>query len=361
MILCGFICLASFNSFGQYDKKKQAQSISNKIIFQKNNPSRIELYRLYSDYFVQENVYPNADAIDLVDAYNKEASYDDIKAKRMNFKTLMLLPVPENKIMIRNKQNAMTARNLKIINEQFKRISLQLVQKLPLLIDGFRGISTAFTDSMKMFGNSVLPAIINKSDVIPALQMEYFLSSLNDINNFIDQLLMEDNLNARAAVTEMMGDFFAYQLPGIRKMKVKGKMGYNIVEGTMYQYAAYHPNEEETGLNETDLPNANVYVYTRNANGKWNREPQPDAFNVYYGSNGLYYSLSNGADPLSLFKFHPSQPASPLPVILPKGNICFVFENLQTHKITVKPGIRLRDNTEVDDKQLIKLCFKIEN
>ncbi len=112
---------------------------------------------------------------------------------------------------------------------------------------------------------------------------------------------------------------------------------------------------------DADLPNGNIYVYTMNASGSWDEQPKPGAFNVYYGPNGLKYSLTEGCDTLSFFKYHPLVPASILPVILAKGNYCFVLQDVSFNQLFLRPDINLRDNKVVDDRQLIKLCFRVEN
>jgi hypothetical protein len=201
--------------------------------------------------------------------------------------------------------------------------------------------------------------------------MDFFLTSLTDINHFLDQLAKEDDANTRMTIRELMDDFFAYALPAKKSNIMHHPTAFNQTTSNIFSYASYLepgsgqnelPDEEnELPDEENELPNANVYVYTRGADGKWNQAPKPDAFNVYYGANGLQYSLKPGCDTLSFFKFHPTAPASTLPVILPKGNVCFVLQDIETKKLTVKPGINLRDNKEVDDKKLIILCFKVEN
>jgi len=342
--------------------EQRSRQIADRIIVHKNNPSRVQLYKFYSGYFVSNNIYPNADAIDLVDAYNKQATYEDILEKRVDFKSLMLPPLTEKQVQYHKQEYLLMTKRVMAVNDLFKKAAAQFVQKLPA-VSAAGHLPQAFIDSLQQFGNKILPGINNQSANIPSLQLSFFLTSLNHINQFLDQLSGGDDEAVRATVGELMEDFYAYPVAVMKNFKSHLPAAFDARGTGLYQYAVYRNDDliKHAAPAEMELPNANVYVYTRGADGKWSQAPKPDAFNVYYGANGFKYSLKPGCDTLSFFTFHPLEPASTLPVVLPRGNVCFVLQDVNTKRLIIKPDINLRDNKEVDDKQLIKLCFKVEN
>src|SRR6185503_17905001 len=92
-LLAGITSIASQSQTTNQIKMIRINTISDKILMQKKDPARVEIYALYSNYFTENNIYPNADAIDLIDAYNKDNTYDEIKSGRANLKLLQVAPV----------------------------------------------------------------------------------------------------------------------------------------------------------------------------------------------------------------------------------------------------------------------------
>ena len=338
--------------------------VYNKIADHKQDERRVGLYRYYSLYFTDSNIYPNADAIDLVDAYNKEATLEDIRASRVQFKELNFV-APEPTINERVRLDSITAiKPGKAINDLFKAAIKTFSDKFKQAVSN-KNLPAAFIDSLAKFRRQILPVINMSSFKIASTQMEFLLFSLNDINRFVEQLSLTDSLPLRRAVSEMMQDFFDYRSSSLKFGMMGGSAsGHNNkpVANTLYLAGYINPADDGPSRStDVSIANANVYVYTRGTNGKWDQAPKPNSYNVYYGANGLKYSLTPGCDTLSFFKFRPSVPASTLPVFLAKGSYCFVLQDINTHQIFLRPDLNLRDNQVIDNTKLIKLCFKVEN
>jgi len=342
-------------------KMLRINTISDKILTQKKDPARLQIYALYSNYFTENNIYPNEDAIDLIDAYNKNNNYDDIQSGRANLKLLQVTPVH------------IDAGNYNLMRQNARQIELFHTQSGSFYnkVATANGLSEEiapqnFKNVLLNSSNKILPNINANAENIPALQMDFFLNSLIDINRLMDVLATgNDPANTRLAISELLQDFTAYNVNTVKMMRPRTPAGSAMLNkrSNLFLAASYttESNSTYTAPGDADLPNADIYVYTRDASGSWDQQPKPNAFNVYYGPNGLKYSLTAGCDTLSFFRYHPSVPASTLPVILAKGNFCFVLQDVNTNQLFLRPDINLRDNKVVDDRQLIKLCFKVEN
>ena len=360
-LLAGTTSIASKSQSPNQMKMLRINTISDKILMQKKNPARVEIYALYSNYFTDNNIYPNADAIDLIDAYNKDNTYDEIKSGRANLKLLQVAPV---KVDAGNynlmRQNARQIQLFHAASESF----YNKVNMASALSE-----ETAPPDFKNQLLNSrdkILPNINANAESIPALQMDFFLNSLIYVNRLIDLLATGSGpANTHLSIAELLEDFAAYKVNKVRMMQPHSPAGSaTLNNGSNSFFNASYTMEGNTSYlvpDDADLPNADIYVYTRDPSGSWDQQPKPNAFNVYYGPNGLKYSLTEGCDTLSFFKYHPSVPASTLPVILAKGNYCFVLQDVNTNQLFLRPDINLRDNKVIDDSQLIKLCFKVEN
>jgi hypothetical protein len=350
----------SITAVGQdTNQLKRINEVSNRIMVRHNDPARLQMYALYSTYLTDNNIYPNPDAIDLIEAYNKNVSYTEIKENTKVFKPLLLDTMnaePAKRFMLL--QNVM----ITSIPERMKAGSAIFNQKqeqVNALPD--ESVPANFKQSLLDFRNVTLPRINNNAANISALQLDFFLTSLNDINHLMDKITNGvDNTETMKAITELMDDFVAYVAKPVKAMKYTPS---HLNGGNMYHSNTLLRIASEIFLpgDDADLPNADVYVYTRDSLGKWDNKPKQGAFNVYYGANGLKYSLTPGCDTLSFFKYHPSVPASTLPITLAKGNYCFVLESVSTHKLYLRPDINLRDNKVVDEQKLIKLCFKADD
>lgn len=361
LLLVGVASQASKSQNADQVKQLRINTISNKILMQKKDPARIQLYALYSNYFIENNIYPNADAIDLIDAYNKSSNYDDIQNGRTDLKLLQIAPVK------------IDAGNYNLLRQNVRQIDLFHTQSQSFYnkVTAVMGLSEEiappdFKNVLLNAREKILPGINSNAENIPALQMDFFLNSLIDINRSMDVLITgSDPANTRLEIDELLEDFTAYHVNSSRMMQPRRPGGSAKLDEKKYSFftASYTLENKNTYEmpDDADLPNADVYVYTRDAAGNWDQQPKPQAFNVYYGSNGLKYSLRPGCDTLSFFKYHPSVPASTLPVILAKGNYCFVLEDVNNHQLYIRPDINLRDNKVVDDRKLIMLCFKVEN
>ena len=361
-LLSGITSIASQSQTINQMKMLRVNAISDKILTQKKDPARIEIYALYSNYFTENNIYPNADAIDLIDAYNKNNTYDDIKSGRANLKLLQVAPVKvdaENYNLMR--QNARQIQLFHAASESF----YNKVNMASGLSDEIA--PPDFKNQLLNSKDRILPNLNANAEYIPALQMDFFLNSLIYANRLMDVLATGSGpANTHLSIAELLEDFAAYKVNKVKMIQPHSPAGSaTLNNGSNLFFDASYKMEEGSSsylmADDADLPNADIYVYTRNASGSWDQQPKPNAFNVYYGPNGLKYSLTEGCDTLSFFKYHPSVPASTLPVMLAKGNYCFVLQDVNTHQLYIRPDINLRDNKVIDDSQLIKLCFKVEN
>lgn len=357
-----FLSILFLSSIAQPDtqlKVLRLNAVSSKIMMQKKDSARVEMYSYYSVYFTNNNIYPNADAIDLIDAYNKRLNYTDIKNNATLFKPLLINTVtiePQKRMMLmRMVSPGITINGMKNASAVFNQ-KQETINEMP-----DASVPGGFKQILLNFKNVVLPRINDNAANIPSLQLDFFLTSLNDINRFIDQLSEStDHSTTMKVITELMDDFTAYDIKPVKTIQHVIHSPYPS-GGSKYA-TKFLPGTEQllSSTDEGDLPNADVYVYTRDSSGNWSNQPKPDAFNVYYGANALQYSLTAGCDTLSFFKYHPSVPASTLPVILAKGNYCFVLQDISTNKLYLRTDINLRDNKVIDDQKLIKLCFKAD-
>lgn len=360
-LLAGITSIASQSQTANQMKMIRINAISDKILMQKKNPARVEIYALYSNYFTENNIYPNADAIDLIDAYNKDNTYDEIKSGRVSLKLLQVAPVKVD------------AGNYNLMRQNARQIQLfhTASESFYNKVNIASGLSEEiappdFKNQLLNSRDKILPDINANAESIPALQMDFFLNSLIDVNRLMDLLATGSApANTHLSIAELLEDFAAYKVNKVRMMQPHSPAGSATLNNGSNSFfnASYTMEDNSSYLvpDDADLPNADIYVYTRNASGSWDQQPKPNAFNVYYGPNGLKYSLTEGCDTLSFFKYHPSVPASTLPVILAKGNYCFVLQDINTNQLFLRPDINLRDNKVIDDSQLIKICFKVEN
>jgi hypothetical protein len=337
-------------------KIKRLNVISDRFMMQKKDPERIQMYTLYSTYFIDNNIYPNSDAIDLIEAYNKNASYTEIKNNTKIFKPLLL---NATNVELRKREELIQSTQITAIPERIKTASVTFNQKLEKVNKLSNALlPDSFKQSLLNFKRVVLPRINNNANNIPALQLDFFLTSLSDINHYMDALADSTNRAATInVISDLMDDFVVYEVKPLKAVNPSYHTGRNSYHASSLLARAEMPAPADNA----DLPNADVYVYTRDSLGKWDNKPKQDAFNVYYAANGLKYSLTPGCDTLSFFRYRPSVPASTLPITLAKGNYCFVLQSVSDHKLFLRTDINLRDNKVVDEQQLIKLCFKVDD
>src|SRR6185312_14055134 len=182
---------------------------------------RVEIYALYSNYFTENNIYPNADAIDLIDAYNKDNTYDEIKSGRANLKLLQVAPV---KVDAGNynlmRQNARQIQLFHTASESFYN-KVNIAIGLP--------DETAPPDFKNQLLNSrdkILPNINTNAESIPALQMDFFLNSLIDVNRLMDLLTTgSGTANTHLSIAELLEDFTAYKVNKVRMMQPRPPAG----------------------------------------------------------------------------------------------------------------------------------------
>lgn len=341
-------------------KQERMNQVNHRIQFSKKDANRMALYSAMSQYMVESNIYPNQDAIDLLYAYNKDVPNEEILNKPQSFKTLAILKEPVNKTA----RLAMITQVSPVIRENnFRReadifqTKLATLQKMPAKVTG------GFRDSLSRFRVQVLPSITANLPNIEFAQIDYFTNSLHDINQWLDEYAADSGqADAILAIEGIMYDFFVYPVKAQNsksQIPVHNFQHKIISKSQKAVSVSFSLLASTTGI--TSLPNADIYVYTRDKSGHWDQKPKKEAFDVYFDHNAVQYRLKPGCDTISLFRSHPSVPASVLPVLLPEGNLCFLLRDLSNGRLYVRPNINLTDNSVIDDNKLIKLCFKAEN
>ena len=341
-------------------KQQRMKLITDRIQFIKEDAARKPLYTAMTRYIVESNIYPNEDAIDLLYSYNKDLPNEEILNKPQTFKTLTIMKSPIDKsprmAMIMQVSPVTREKIFKSESENFQT-KLANLQNRPLRLPG------RLRDSLLRFRDQVLPAITADLANIEFAQIEYFTGSLHDLNQWLDEYATHRNtLDAVPAIEGIMNDFFVFHMKAqnpksqvpvhdFKRNKISGsQQAMRTSSSLLYLITAV-----------TSLPNADIYVYTRDKNGNWDQNPKQGAFEVYYDHNSVQYRLKPGCDTVGLFRFHPSVPASVLPVSLPEGNICFLLKDISSGRLFVRPNINLTDNSVIDGNKLIVLCFKGEN
>jgi hypothetical protein len=341
-------------------KQQRMNVVTDRIQFSKKDVTRKPLYTAMTQYIVESNIYPNQDAIDLLYSYNKDVPNVEILNKPQSFKPLTIMKSPVNK----SPRMAMIAQVSPEFREKtFKRETENFQTKLANLQNAPLILPNRIRDSLFQFRDHVLPAITSDLANIEFAQIEYFTGSLHDLNQWLDEYATDPNkVDAIPAIEEIMDDFFVFHM--------KAQNPKSQVPSHNFQHNKI-PGGQQTKRTSspvlylltavTSLPNADIYVYTRDKNGNWDQNPKQGAFEVYYDHNSVQYRLNPGCDTIGLFRFHPSVPASVLPVLLPEGNICFLLKDLSSGRLFVRPNINLTDNSVIDGNKLIVLCFKGEN
>jgi hypothetical protein len=242
---------------------------------------------------------------------------------------------------------------------------------------------TPFFDSLTMLNARLIPAIKNSVTSISKAKMEYFLKALRNINAMMNLLLSGSNnhsktkaiyhkldgsqqvaeKNIQETIEALIADIWS---AGVYKAiyfktKLKASQFNTHVDLFMPLSSLMEKRKSrEFYFFDTDNPaNAAIYVYV-NDNGAQSESPANKRYQVFYGSNGLKYSLSFTTDTLSLFNFRPQNLASTLPIVLGTGRYCFVLRDISTGKLEIRPDVDLTNEAaERDAKGLVIIPFII--
>ena len=363
-----FSAAAQKTQVPKYHQKEEFRTVfSKELSSYKQDPKKdtapATTTRKMAIYFSNKNIYPSDDALELLyslnqkyDVENTMAPEDTIKEPYFPFSSAVKRQLKKD-----YKKASKTDRAL---NDSFRNEA----KKYNLMLSKLESkkIPSLMRDSMEMVAKTVLPALQNNSANTSRTQMEYYQATLSMMNQFIDTLLQTKKANSWAipAIQELMKNMMAagtfkkrIDFTGSKKSfefsyPILYKMG---IEGLHAGFDHFLPPDPAPPAN------ACVYVFLKNPDStKPNRIPEENAFRVYYGSNGIQFSLPSASDSLRLFSFQPLAHASTLPIILGHGNYCFLLVDVQTNKAYLKPNINLINNLEYTEDRLVILPFVIE-
>ena len=314
-------------------------------------------------YFSNNNIYPSDDALELMYSLNQKYAVENTPAPEDSIKGPQFLITEVIKKQL-NKDFKKASKIDRRLNAEFKKE----VKKYNLVLSQLASVNipSLMRDSLEMMAKTVLHVLQNNSENTSRAQMEYYQATLSMMNQFMDTLLQARQANSWAvpAIQELMKNMMAagsfkkrIDFTGSkRSFEPSGPIVYKLGnEGLHSGYDQFIPPDPAPPAN------ACIYVFLKHPDStKPKSIPEENAFRVYYGSNGIQFSLPSARDSLRLFTFQPLAHASTLPIVLGHGNYCFLLVDIQTNKAYLKPNINLINNLEYTEDRLVILPFVIE-
>jgi hypothetical protein len=336
-----------------------------------------------ANYLVMRNVYPTEDVSQIIYELNKSrdastfhSTEDTLAMPKFTALSPALVQKLQNDFVIAKKNDPAT-------NQLFQRESIVFNDKYEKYI-AIHQVRTPFIDTLTICSKRLIPAISNSSTSISRAKMEYFVKAMRNMNVMMNLLLYGTNKpvdntvmryprpdgsltttekQIEVTIEALVRDIWSAGVYKSRVMKAKLKSGVNYIPASFYlplQSLMENPSNLEAYFEETDNPaNAAIYVFV-NDKGNQSDSAEVRKYQVYFGSNGLKYSLSFTKDTLSLFNFRPVNLASTLPLVLGTGNYCFVLRDVNSGKLEIRPDVNLvNEQAERDAKGLVIIPFII--
>ncbi|MCW3094105.1 MAG: hypothetical protein JWP81_5174 [Ferruginibacter sp.] len=333
------------------------------------SPSRDRITIQCLQFFREENVYPTDDAVELMFQLNKPALLNWQGRSETDSITKFQLPeAPGERYIKRQKMfetESKPDRKSNILFFKSTRVFTRVYDSLKSMPQN----TLRYPPELDTVKKRILPLISFRSFRISKIQMDYFENTVQELIGLLRTILKNNAL--REENTDAIIDICAnlYVIDDIVKENVQRKSA--TTNSSAYQkdifFANYTLRNDDNAPSESnlDLPaNADIYVYidTLYSNGSLRSStlPAEATFNIFYGSNGLRYSLTPNCDTLSFFANHPVDLASTLPIILAKGSYCFVLQDTKTKKLYFRPNVNLANNKVYDVRKIVKLPFRIE-
>lgn len=320
-----------------------------------------------SSYFVKQKVYPNEDAIRLVQELNPKI---DMTADgnviagdtRLIFPNY---PPPNETALLQFRAEYSKASSPDPgLNQSFKNASdifNQIFQKLSVPDDE---IQKKYYDSLAFFNSRILPYINNSAQSISRLQMRYFNAALTALNQTFQskvrrmptEVYTRGAANNHVTASYIIADFYEIANPvQIRKrsLYMEKRIGNGISEGNK-------KNHEMTFFYDLNVkPYAcNLYIFGKDGSGNRKQDPEMEAFDVWIGDKLSFVTRVIGSAPESFGFVKMGNPASTLPIWIGLGKWIVVMKRPGTGEEYYKE-ISIYTETEFDpnDPGARKVCY----
>lgn len=314
-----------------------------------------------ANFYAAKNVYPTQSSVAFIYRLNPQLDASKPVPEGFQLKTLHFTPVSEEQLAISKVEYDRLKVPNPSENDIFFSQSKLYAERLAVL-QRIMKFTSGFRDSTQKFRDSVLPGISQRAGVICAAQMQYFNLELKHILDLMGGIIQTHGYETRItySIDQMIGDMM--QITGFGLVD-------NIIKLNKYKANRTTGGKESLATLAFDIsnfytpwenpPNVDIYVYKSTSTGEQDTLPVMNGFDVYYDSNGYTYSLTPGCDTLSFFTIHPLSPASTLPLVLGKGNYCFILKDRSTGRISFHPNVNLSSGT-FDENNRIAIPFCID-
>ena len=320
-----------------------------------------------SSFFVKQRVYPNEDAVRLIQELNPNIDMN-AEANVVSGDTRLIwpnYPVPNEKVLY---EFRMTYRNDSLpnanLNQAFKNACdafNQIFQRLTVPEDE---IGKKYYDSLAFFNNKILPHINSSAETISRLQMSYFNTELMALNNTFTALrkarvMSRGTVNSHETASYIIADFYEIANP-VRVMKRSlytektSRIGNSIEDKKSYEFIFFD------NLKTTPFA-CNLYIYGKDENGNRKKDPEMESYDVWVGDKMSYMTRINGSAPESYGFTKMGNPASTLPFNIGLGKWVVVMKKQGTDGVYLFKEISIISEKEFEpnDPNARKVCYPL--
>jgi len=313
----------------EYQSNSETDPKMNTVI---RHDTSVHPLAIASNYFVNQKIYPNEDAVRLVAELNPKINMS-ADAESVAGDTYLVLPKypPANKRVMQAFKAAYYNDSIpnQGENQAFKNASAifnQIFQKLVVPGDE---VGKKYYDSLAFFNNRILPHINNSPSSISRLQMHYFNTEINALNELFKpkRLPLEYRrgaANSHEQVSYIIADF--YEIANPIQVRIKSlystrvrEIGESANDGKFRDLVFFDP------LNATPFA-CNLYIYEKDQAGNRKADPEKDNYDVWVGDKMSFDAAVKGSDPTTFGFTRMSDPASTLPFQIGLGKWIVVMK-----------------------------------
>lgn len=321
-----------------------------------------------STYFVQEKVYPNEDAVKLIQQLNPKVDMSD-GAKAVNGDTRLVLPnYPQVRPEVLSRFNAdysIAASPDPVLIQNFKNSSdifNRIFQQLPVPDDD---AGKKYYDSLAFFNNSILPYVNNSAQSISRLQMRYFYTELTALNRTLGKKKSSPVAYGKKPTVShetasyIIEDFYEIASPvQIHKKSLytqKLTKSLSSIDKKDFKMIFFD------NLNATPFA-CNLYIYGKDDSGNRKQDPEMDSYDVWVGDKMSFSTSVKDSDPESYGFTKMGNPASTLPFNIGLGKWIVVMKKKSPDGVYLYKEISIFSETETepDNPNARKVCYILE-
>ena len=322
-----------------------------------------------STYLIQEKVYPNDDAVRLVQELNPKIDMTG-DASAIPGDTRLILPnyppAKEDVIVKFNAEYLTDASPDGNLNQVFKNLSdafNQIFQRLTVPEDE---AGKKYYDSLAFFNSRILPYINNSAQSISRLQMVYFNKELSALNESFSMRRLPAGAyrrgggNSHETASYILRDFYEIANPvQIRKRSIYTE---RVTRGGSSTW-----NKKDFELTFFDNLNAkpfacNLYIYGKDDSGKRKQDPEMELYEVWVGDKMSFNTSVTGSAPESYGFLKMGNPASTLPFNIGLGKWIVVMKKKGPGGVYLFKEISIFSETEMepDNPNARKVCYVLD-